>query len=116
MGTRTFQGIKSGRGVTLTPHPSSTEVKKESRAISLLSLTAFVACKKGEKLINLELSRHISEKYSNTNFLKIRPAGAEFFHADGQTDMTNVSHFSLFSEHAEERSSGCSNVQSADGN
>jgi hypothetical protein len=49
-----------------------------------------VACKKGEKLINLELSRHISEKYSNTNFLKIRPAGAEFFHADGQTDMANV--------------------------
>jgi len=25
-----------------------------------------------------------------SNFIKIRPVGAELFHADGQTDMTNV--------------------------
>jgi len=29
MGTGSFQGVKSGRGVTLTPPPSSAVVKKE---------------------------------------------------------------------------------------
>ena len=31
------------------------------------------------------LSRLVFEKYV-TNFMKIRPVGAELFHADGQTD------------------------------
>jgi hypothetical protein len=44
MGTRTFPGAESGRGVTLTPHP----LPVQSKAILLLSLKAFVACKKGE--------------------------------------------------------------------
>jgi hypothetical protein len=46
MGTGSLPGIESGRGVTL--NPSSAEVYKQSRAIPLLSLRAFVACKKGE--------------------------------------------------------------------
>jgi hypothetical protein len=38
-----------GRGVTLTSHPLRVpRSKKQSRAIPLLSLRAFVACKKGE--------------------------------------------------------------------
>jgi hypothetical protein len=49
MSTGSFPGVESGRGVTLTPHsllvPRS---KKQSRAIRLLFLRAFVACKKGE--------------------------------------------------------------------
>ena len=32
------------------------------------------------------------------NFMKIRPVGTEFFHADGQTDMTQLMHFSQFCE------------------
>jgi hypothetical protein len=59
MGTGSLQGVESGRGVTLTPHPLLVpRSKKQSRAISLLSLRAFVACKKGETylLTVIELS------------------------------------------------------------
>jgi hypothetical protein len=36
-----------------------------------------------------------------SNFMKIRPVGAEFFHADGQTHMTKLTAaFSKFSERA----------------
>jgi hypothetical protein len=49
MGTGSFPGVESGRGVTLTPHPLLVpRSKKRNRAITLLSLRAFVACKKGE--------------------------------------------------------------------
>jgi hypothetical protein len=58
MGTGSFPGVEGGRGVTLTPHPllvpkSKNRVvlylySKQSRAISLLSVRAFVAWKKGE--------------------------------------------------------------------
>jgi hypothetical protein len=49
MGTGSFSGIGSGQGVMLTPHPLLVPwSKKRSRAIPLLSLRAFVACKKGE--------------------------------------------------------------------
>jgi len=37
-------------------------------------------------LMKLELSRQNFEKYSSTNFVKIRPVGAELFHAGGRTD------------------------------
>ena len=43
MGTGSFLGVRSGRGVTLTPHPPSSAKVKKSRAIPLLSLRAFVA-------------------------------------------------------------------------
>jgi hypothetical protein len=47
-------------------------------------------------LIKFEFSRQVFRKYSN--FMKIRPVGAKFFHADGrmdgrterQTDMTKL--------------------------
>jgi hypothetical protein len=49
MGTRSFPEVESGRGITQTPHPLLVpRSKKQSRAISVLSLRAFVACKKGE--------------------------------------------------------------------
>jgi hypothetical protein len=45
MGTGSFPGVESG--VTLTPHPLLVPgSKKLNRAISLLSLRAFVACKR----------------------------------------------------------------------
>jgi hypothetical protein len=45
MGTGSFQGVESGRGVTLTHHPLLVpSSKKQSRAITLLSLRAFMAC------------------------------------------------------------------------
>jgi len=41
-----------------------------------------------------EFSRQIFEKYSISNFLKIRPVLAEFFHADRQYEEAN----NLFSQ------------------
>ena len=38
MGTETFPGVKSGRGVTLTPHPLLVSWSIKSRAIPLLLL------------------------------------------------------------------------------
>jgi hypothetical protein len=58
MGTGSFPGVESGRGVTLTLAPSSAEVQKQSRAIPLLSLRAFVACKKGETYLPALLHCH----------------------------------------------------------
>jgi hypothetical protein len=49
MGTASFPGVESGRSVTLTPHPLLVpRSKKQSKAIPLLSLRAFVAYEKGE--------------------------------------------------------------------
>ena len=35
--------------------------------------------------MNLESSREIFQNNQTSNFIKIRPVGAEFFHADGRT-------------------------------
>ena len=40
MGTGSFPGVKSGRGVTLTPHPFLVPWSRKSRAIPLLALWA----------------------------------------------------------------------------
>ena len=40
IGIESFQGVKSGRDVTLTPHPLLVPWSKKSRAIPLLSLWA----------------------------------------------------------------------------
>jgi hypothetical protein len=49
IGTRSFPGVEGGLGMTLTPHPLLVpRSKKQSTAISLLFLRAFMACKKGE--------------------------------------------------------------------
>ena len=40
MGTGSFPGIKSGRGVTLTPHPLLVPWSRKGRAIPLLPLWA----------------------------------------------------------------------------
>jgi hypothetical protein len=54
MSTGSFPGVESGRGVTLTPHPLLVpKSKKRSRAIFLLSLRAFVVCKKGEIYLHM---------------------------------------------------------------
>jgi hypothetical protein len=56
MDTGSFPGVETGRGVKLTPHlllvPRS---KQQSRTIPLLSLMAFLACKKGETYLLLRI-------------------------------------------------------------
>jgi len=41
-------------------------------------------------LMELEFSRPIFEKSSNTKFHKLRPVEAELFYADERTDMTKL--------------------------
>jgi hypothetical protein len=41
-------------------------------------------------LMHIEVSRQIFEKTPVPNFIKIRPVGAEFFHAYRRTDMTKL--------------------------
>ena len=48
IGTGSFPGVRCGRGVTLTPHSFQCRGLKQSRAIPLLSLKAFVACERGK--------------------------------------------------------------------
>jgi hypothetical protein len=65
MGNGSFPGVDSGRGVTLTPHPLLVPKSiKQSRAIPLLSLRAFVACKKVETYLPT-LLLHLTENCNN---------------------------------------------------
>jgi hypothetical protein len=49
MGTESFLGVESGRGVTLTSHPLLVpRSKSRGRAIPLLSLRVFLAYKKAK--------------------------------------------------------------------
>jgi hypothetical protein len=40
--------------------------------------------------MTVEFSGDVSEKRSVSSFIKIRPVGAELFHADRQTDMKRL--------------------------
>jgi hypothetical protein len=52
MGTGSFPGVESGWGVTMTRHCLPVpRTKKQSKAIPLLSLRSFVACKKSENYL-----------------------------------------------------------------
>jgi hypothetical protein len=54
------KGVESGRGVTLTPHPLLVpRSKNRAELYLLLSLRAFVACKKGETYM-LSVVLHVS--------------------------------------------------------
>ena len=44
MGTESFPGVKSGRGVTMTPHPLLVPWSKKGRAIPLLPTMGRTAC------------------------------------------------------------------------
>jgi hypothetical protein len=60
MGTGSFPGVESGRGVTLTPHSLlGPRSEKQSKAITILSLRAFVACKRGETYLKKPVEVHI---------------------------------------------------------
>jgi hypothetical protein len=51
MGTGFFPGVESGQGVTLTPHPLLVpRFIKQSSAITLISLMAFVALKRAKPI------------------------------------------------------------------
>jgi len=39
------------------------------------------------------VTQQIFDKYSISNFIKLRPVGAELFNVDGRTDMTKLSKF-----------------------
>ena len=41
-------------------------------------------------LIKIQFSRDLRKNTQISNFMTIRPAAAEFLHADGQTDMTKL--------------------------
>jgi hypothetical protein len=41
-------------------------------------------------LVKLGFSKHICKKYSTINLMKIRPVGAELFHAGRRTDITKL--------------------------
>jgi hypothetical protein len=56
MSTGSFPGVESGRDVVLSPHPL---LVPRSKTIPLLSLRAFVACKKDETYLS---KRHISRE------------------------------------------------------
>jgi hypothetical protein len=56
LGTVSLPGVESGRGVTLTPHTLLVPRSKSRVAIPVLSLRAFVACKKGENYLPLNPS------------------------------------------------------------
>jgi hypothetical protein len=52
-------------------------------------------------LMQLDFSQKVFEKYPKSNIMKIRPVGAEMYHADRQTDKHEVnSRFSQFCERA----------------
>jgi hypothetical protein len=61
MGTGSFPGVESGRGITLTPYtllvPRS---KSQSIAIPLLFLRAFVACKKSETYLYIDYHKGVA--------------------------------------------------------
>jgi hypothetical protein len=63
MGTGSFQEIESGRGVKLTPHPSSAKVNKNSRAIPVLSLRAFVAYDRVKRTYSYLICLYYSKDY-----------------------------------------------------
>jgi hypothetical protein len=44
------------------------------------------SCYSCEILMKFELYRQVFEKYQILNIMKIRPVGAELFHADGRAD------------------------------
>jgi hypothetical protein len=68
MDTRCFSGVESGRGVTLTPHPLLVpRSKQQSRAIPLLSLRVFVACKKVKHTYDLMLPNKEDKKPVNVS-------------------------------------------------
>jgi hypothetical protein len=82
MGTGSFPGVESGRGVTLTLHPLLLPRSENSRAIPLLSLRAFVASKKGETYLpktgsfllettTIQLFAVASHKLINVNTLTV---------------------------------------------
>jgi hypothetical protein len=56
MGTESFPRVESGRVVTLSPHHLLVPWSKNSRAILVLSLRTFVACKKGETFLSIHSS------------------------------------------------------------
>jgi hypothetical protein len=69
MGTGSFPGVESGRGVTVTRHPL---LVPRRRAIPLLSLRAFVAYKKGwnkpySYISLIDSWSHVSEHYRQQN-------------------------------------------------
>jgi len=61
MGKDSFPGVESGRSATLTPHPLLVPRSiKQSRAIPLLSLRAFVAYRKDETYLLRVLKMYCS--------------------------------------------------------
>jgi hypothetical protein len=57
-GTGYFPGVERGQVVTLIPHPFLVPgSKKQSSAIPLLTVRAFVACKKGKTYLHKNVKK-----------------------------------------------------------
>ena len=101
MGTVSFPGVKSGRGVRLTPHPLLVPWSRKTRAIPLLPLLARTACTEPQCLYEGALylylltpwCRVLLEKLTGLQLVKKFPA----FHGTKRfiTALTSVRHLSL---------------------
>ena len=68
MGTRSFQGVKSGRGVTLTPHPLLVPWSWKGRAIPLLPLWAVRPVQRLIACTRVHFT-FLPNQYSDNNYL-----------------------------------------------
>ena len=78
MGIGSFPGVKSGRGVTLTPQPLLVPWSWKGRAIPLLPLWAV------RPVQSLSACTRV-----HFTFI-LRPVGGELFHADRRSEMTKL--------------------------
>ena len=72
-------------------HSKKNSARYDHKCILVFMYSTRYSCQMSMKL---EFSRHIFGKTQISNFIKIRPVGAELFHAgwrtDGQTDSTTL--------------------------
>ena len=97
MGTGFFPRVKSGRGVTLTSHPLLVPLVMKEQSYTSTPPMGRKACTepqclyKGYLYLYLYLLVPVFYKITQiSNLMKIRPAGAELFHADRRRDMTKL--------------------------
>ena len=102
MGTGSFPGVKSGQGVTLTPHPLVVPWSRKSRAIPLLPLWAvrsvqsLSACTRVHFTFNLFYPRYLDSVPRSATW-----GGAQWKRNDNPTctdRITNVEFFQRVKE------------------
>jgi hypothetical protein len=69
--TKSTPGVESGRGLMLTPHPLLVPRSKNSTAIPLLYLRAFVACENGVTYLPLTFISSLYNHYQPIDVLSV---------------------------------------------